>query len=84
MIDATGHPKRGAKTPGVQRQYCGESGKIDNCVVAQHLFFTNDDRESPFACMLASDLYVPKAWAGDAPRRREAGIPEYLSYRPKW
>lgn len=84
VIDATGHPKRGPKTPGVQRQYCGESGKIDNCVVAQHLLFTDDDRDNPFACMLASDLYLPKAWAGDEARRKEAGIPEHLSYRPKW
>lgn len=43
VIDATGHPKRGDKTPGVAPQYCGESGKIDNCVVAQHLLFTDND-----------------------------------------
>jgi SRSO17 transposase len=84
VIDATGHPKRGDKTPGVQRQYCGESGKIDNCVVAQHLLFTDNDAENPFSCMLASDLYLPESWAGDMDRRREAKIPDELNYRPKW
>lgn len=84
VIDATGHPKRGDKTPGVQRQYCGESGKIDNCVVAQHLLFTDDDAENPFSCVLASDLYLPMSWAGDVARRREAGVPDELTYRPKW
>ena len=84
VIDATGHPKRGPKTPGVQRQYCGESGKIDNCVVAQHLLFTDDDAQNPLSCVLASDLYLPKGWAEDAARRKEAGIPQELTYRPKW
>jgi len=84
VIDATGHPKRGDKTPGVQRQYCGESGKIDNCVIAQHLLFTDDHPANPFSCVLASDLYLPKSWANDRPRCREAGIPDELAYRPKW
>jgi len=39
-IDASGHAKQGVKTPGVQRQYCGETGKIDNCVVGVHLLYT--------------------------------------------
>src|ERR1700677_3250513 len=36
-IDETSVPKKGDKTPGVQRQYCGASGKIDNCIVTVHL-----------------------------------------------
>jgi len=99
VIDATGHPKRGPKIPGAHRQYCGESGKIDNCVVAQHLLFTDDDprtpnprkpnprkptAKNPFSCMLASDLYLPQAWADDPGRRREAGIPDTLKHRTKW
>jgi SRSO17 transposase len=84
IVDASGHPKRGEKTPGVQRQYCGESGKIDNCVVAQHLLFTDDDAANPFSCVLASDLYLPQCWAQDRARCREAGVPDELAYRPKW
>lgn len=84
VIDASGHAKRGEKTPGVQRQYCGETGKIDNCIVGQHLLYTNNHPSNPFSCMLASDLYLPKSWADDRPRCREAGIPDDLEFRTKW
>lgn len=84
VIDGSGHAKAGKKTPGVQRQYCGETGKIDNCVVGQHLLYTDNDPKNPFTCMLASDLYLPESWAEDQARRREAGIPEEMVYRPKW
>ena len=50
VIDGSGHAKRGDKTPGVQRQWCGETGKIDNCVVGQHLLYTDNDAKNPFAC----------------------------------
>lgn len=83
VIDATGHAKQGPKTPGVQRQYCGETGKIDNCVVSQHLLYTNNDAVNPFTCMLESDLYLPERWACDTPRRREARIPDDLPFRTK-
>ena len=39
VIDESAHAKQGAKTPGVHRQYCGETGKIDNCVVGVHLLY---------------------------------------------
>lgn len=84
VIDATGHPKRGDKTPGVHRQYCGESGKIDNCVVAQHLLFTDNHADNPFSCVLQSDLYLPQCWADDPERCEEARIPEELPFRTKW
>jgi SRSO17 transposase len=84
VVDATGHPKQGEKTPGVQRQYCGETGKIDNCVVAQHLLFTDNDAANPFCCMLGSDLYLPQKWAEDRERCEEAGIGPELTCRAKW
>ena len=49
VIDGSAHAKQGDKTPGVQRQWCGESGKIDNCVVGQHLIYTNNDPKNPFS-----------------------------------
>jgi len=84
ILDASGHPKQGDKTPGVHHQYCGESGKQDNCVVGQHLLYTDNHPTNPFSCMLCSDLYLPKAWAEDRDRCREAGIPETLLFRTKW
>jgi SRSO17 transposase len=84
VIDSSGHAKRGDKTPGVQRQWCGESGKIDNCVVGQHLLYTDNDPRNPFSCMLASDLFLPESWSRDRERCRQAGIPDDLVHRPKW
>jgi SRSO17 transposase len=79
-LDDCGCPKKGDKTPGVQRQYCGATGKVDNCVVTVHLGYAAED----FHCLLDSDLYLPQSWAADRPRCRRAGIPDGLTYRPKW
>ena len=84
VLDASGHCKQGDKTPGVQRQWCGESGKIDNCVVGQHLLYTDNDPQNPFSCVLLSDLFLPQEWSDDPDRCAEAGIPEDLRHRPKW
>jgi SRSO17 transposase len=80
VIDETGCPKKGDKTPGVQRQYCGATGKIENCVVTVHLGYAVDD----FHCLLASELFLPQGWADDRERCRQAGIPDEVVYRPKW
>jgi SRSO17 transposase len=80
MLDDTGCPKKGDKTPGVQRQYCGATGKVDNCVVSVHLSYAAED----FHCLLDHDLFLPEEWHRDRDRCRAAGIPEDLVYRPKW
>jgi len=79
LIDETSVAKDGDKTPGVQRQYCGALGKIDNCIVTVHLGYHYGD----FKTLLASDLYLPESWADDRERCRAAGIPDDLPYRPK-
>ena len=84
VIDSSGHPKSGKKTPGVQRQWCGQSGKNDNCVVGQHLLYTDNHPTNPFSCMLAGDLFLPESWSDNRQRCREAGIPDDLVHRPKW
>lgn len=84
ILDSSGHPKQGDKTPGVQRQYCGERGKHENCVVGQHLLYTDGDRDNPFSCVLDSQLYVPQKWIDDPDRCREAGIPAGMGFRAKW
>ncbi len=84
VIDASAHAKQGDKTPGVQRQWCGESGKVDNCVVGQHLIYTNNDPKNPFAACVASDLYLPESWIEDPDRCEEAHIPENAVFRAKW
>jgi len=84
VIDASAHAKSGDKTPGVQRQYCGEMGKIENCIVGQHLLYTDNDEANPFCCVLASDLFLPEGWSEDRERCKDAGIPEGLVHRTKW
>ena len=78
-IDETSVAKKGDKTPGVQRQYCGSTGKIDNCVVTVHLAV----EYGSFSCIVDSDLYVPQGWIDDPKRCREAGIPADLPFRTK-
>ena len=84
VINGSGHAKQGDKTPGVQRQWCGETGKIDNCVVGQHLIYTNNDSQNPFTACVASDIYLPQCWIDDDARREEAHIPEDAMFRAKW
>lgn len=81
VIDETGFPKKGDQTAGVQRQYCGATGKKDNCVISVHLGYAAGD----FHALIDGDLYLPDtAWAEQPERREKAGIPEYVVYRPKW
>lgn len=84
VLDASAHVKQGKYTPGVQRQWCGETGKRENCIVGQHLLYTDNDGENPFSCMVASDLYLPECWDRDRDRCRRAGIPDDITYRPRW
>ena len=84
ILDASAHAKQGKETPGVQRQWCGESGKKGNCVIGQHLLYTTNDPQNPFSCIVASDLYLPQSWEDDRDRCRRAGIADDLVHRPIW
>ena len=79
-FDETSDPKKGDKTPGVQKQWCGRLGKTENCIVTVHLGFARED----FHCLLDGELYLPESWDADRDRCREAGIPDTVTYRPKW
>lgn len=80
LIDETSFVKKGTKTPGVQRQWCGHLGKVDNCVVTVHLGIAQGD----FQCMLDGDLFLPESWDNDRERCTAAGIPDAIVYRSKW
>jgi len=84
ILDASAHAKQGKYTPGVQRQWCGEAGKKDNCIIGQHLLYTDNDPKNPFSCVVASDLYLPQSWDQDRDRCQRAGIPDEVAYRPNW
>jgi SRSO17 transposase len=80
LIDETSAVKDGNKTPGVQRQYLGCVGKVDNGIVSVHTGVS----KGRFKVLLDADLYLPKSWDADRQRCRAAGIPDDVVYRPKW
>ena len=82
VIDESGHPKKGTDTACVSRQYCGNTGKIDNCVMTVHLAFSSFDAD--FRTLIESDLYLPQCWHADRERCRLAKIPDDVVYRPKY
>jgi SRSO17 transposase len=80
VIDETSDVKKGDKTPGVQRQWCGAVGKKENCIVTVHLAYAREG----FHTLIDGELYLPESWSNDRDRCREAGIPDDMVYRPKW
>ncbi len=69
-------PKKGTKTPGVERQR-DAGGRSLNCVRVLQLGYAEDG----FSCALDADLYLTADWAGDLDRRRAAAVPDILRYR---
>ena len=80
VIDETSAVKKGDQTPGVQRQYLGCVGKIDNGIVTVHVSVAR----GTFQALLDADLYLPQSWTQDHARCQDAGIPDDLRYRAKW
>jgi len=68
IVDETGFLKKGTKSVGVQRQYSGAAGRIENCAIGVFLWYASSRGRS----FLDRALYLPKEWADDAERRREA------------
>jgi SRSO17 transposase len=68
VLDETSAVKQGTKTPGVQRQYLGCVGKVENGIVTVHLTVAR----GTFKAMLDSELFLPESWDADRPRCREA------------
>ena len=80
IVDESGIPKCGDKSVGVARQYCGATGKIDNCQVAVYLAYASAGGHT----LLDERLDLPEdEWATDAARRQEAGVPEDVVFRTK-
>jgi SRSO17 transposase len=81
VIDETSFAKKGRETTGVQRQYCGSTGKTDNCVVTVHLGYATED----FHALVDGDIYLPRqTWAEAPERRRKTGVPDDVIFREKW
>ena len=79
LIDETSALKSGSKTPGVQRQYLGCVGKLDNGIVTVHLGVC----KGRYKTLIDAELFLPEEWAKDRERCKAAGIPDDMEYRPK-
>jgi SRSO17 transposase len=79
IVDESGFPKWGNYSVGVARQYCGATGKIDNCQMGVFLTYASAAGHT----LLDERLYLPEEWATDGERRKEAGVPESVVFRTK-
>lgn len=79
VIDETGFLKQGPKSVGVKRQYSGTAGRIENCQIGVFLTYASAQGH----VLLDREVYLPHEWAADGPRRREAGVPESVTFATK-
>jgi SRSO17 transposase len=79
VIDETGFLKKGHKSVGVQRQYSGTAGRVENCQVGVFVSYAS----AKGACLLDRELYLPKSWTQDPGRCREAQVPAEVGFASK-
>lgn len=79
MVDETGFLKKGNKSVGVQRQYCGTAGKVENYPIGDFLVYVSPLRFT----FLERRLYLPEEWCADGKRRAEAKLPPEVGFRTK-
>src|SRR3954447_8346284 len=79
VIDETGDVKRGRRTVGVQRQYTGTAGRVENSQVAVYLAYASRGGHA----LIDRELYLPRSWADDPERRTAAGVPEEVEFATK-
>jgi len=79
VFDPSGFAKKGTKSVGVIRQWCGRMGKIENCQVGVYMAYVSRKEHT----LVDTRLYLPKEWATDKARRKEAGVPEAVKFRTR-
>lgn len=79
VFDPSGFPKKGAASAGVQRQWRGRLGKVDNGQVGVFMAYASDREHA----LVDVRLYLPQGWAGDRLRRKRCGIPRAVRYRTR-
>ena len=79
IVDDTSFAKKGNETVGVQRQWCGTKGQVENCVQTVHITYATPE----LSTIVDSDIFLPKSWAEDRPRRQAVGVPEAVTFRTK-
>ncbi len=79
VFDPSGFAKKGVKSVGVARQWCGRLGKVDNCQVGVYMAYVSRQEHA----IVDTRLYLPEEWAKDRGRRQEAGVPETIEFRTR-
>jgi SRSO17 transposase len=79
VVDETGFLKKGTTSVGVQRQYSGTAGKVDNCQIGVFLAYASAKGRA----FIDRALYLPESWADDPERCRVARVPEAVGSRTK-
>lgn len=79
VVDETGDVKKGTRTVGVQRQYTGTAGRIENAQVGVFLTYTTAAGHT----LIDRELYLPKSWTADQDRCAAAGVPEGILFATK-
>ena len=78
MVDETGDLKKGTGTVGVQRQYTGTAGRVENAQVAVYLVYATDAGHG----VIDRELYLPRSWTCDPERLQAAGVPDQVGLPP--
>jgi SRSO17 transposase len=79
VVDETGFLKKGVKSAGVQRQYSGAAGRIENCQLGVFCAYTSVKGRT----LIDRELYLPKSWTEDRNRCTEANIPDNVEFATK-
>jgi SRSO17 transposase len=79
IVDDTGFVKKGMMSAGVQRQYSGTAGRIENCQIGTFLAYASDRGHA----LIDRELYLPEPWIADPQRCRRAGIPDEAEFETK-
>jgi SRSO17 transposase len=79
ILDGSGFPKSGAASCGVERQWCGRLGKIDNCQVGVFLGYASRRGQA----LVDRRLYLPRSWAEDDDRRTQGHVPAGVAFQTK-
>ena len=79
VFDPSAFPKKGKRSVGVARQWCGRLGKVDNCQVAVYMAYISRIDQA----LVNTRLYLPKEWANDRARRKAAGVPKQVRFQTR-
>jgi len=79
IVDETGFVKKGTKSAGVQRQYSGTAGRVENCQLGVLLAYAAPAGRA----LVDAELYLPRSWTGDWARCAEAGVPGEVGFASK-